>query len=144
MFVARRLPQFMGFRLCPTFTRTFHSSVALFQERPKVKVQFVLPDGEEIAVEGDEGQSLLDIAQDNDIDEIEGACEGTCCCSTCHVILEQALYDSLPAPQEEELDMLDLAPSLTDTSRLGCQVLLKKEMDGMKVVLPEESFSQLD
>ncbi len=58
--------------------------------------------------------SLLDIARDNDL-ELEGACEGTLACSTCHCVLEKGLFDKLPAPVEEELDMLDLAAALTDT-----------------------------
>ena len=60
------------------------------------------------------GKSVLDIAMEHDID-IEGACGGEMACSTCHVILDKALYDKLPKKQEEEEDMLDLAWGLTDT-----------------------------
>ena len=62
-----------------------------------------------------------------------GACEGVCACSTCHVILEEATYDSLDDPSEEEEDMLDQAFGLTPTSRLGCQIELREDMDGIKV-----------
>ena len=58
--------------------------------------------------------------------------------STCHVILEERIYKTLPNPEEDEEDMLDLAIGLTKTSRLGCQVIVKPEMDGMIVKLPEE------
>ncbi len=65
-----------------------------------------------------------------------GACGGVCACSTCHVILEPDIFNSLPEPSEEEEDMLDLAFGLTGTSRLGCQIKLEKRHDGMKVQLP--------
>lgn len=93
--------------------------------------------------EGDEhtfgvsaGDNLLDIAQDNDV-EMEGACGGSCACSTCHVIVEsQELYDSMEEPDDDENDMLDLAFGLTETSRLGCQVKMSKKFDGLRVRLP--------
>ena len=53
---------------------------------------------------------------------MEGACDGVCACSTCHVILESGIYDALEDPSEDEDDMLDQAFGLTTTSRLGCQV----------------------
>ena len=65
-----------------------------------------------------------------------GACEGSLACSTCHVILEQDMYNKLEEPTDEENDMLDLAPGLTETSRLGCQVIMSKDLDGMVVTLP--------
>lgn len=65
-----------------------------------------------------------------------GACEGSIACSTCHVILEPDVYDSLEEPGDDENDMLDLAFGLTDTSRLGCQIKLTKGMDGMVAQLP--------
>ena len=65
-----------------------------------------------------------------------GACDGALACSTCHLILEQHVYDALPAPEEEEEDMLDLAFDLTDTSRLGCQIKVTEELRGMKATVP--------
>ncbi len=73
-------------------------------------------------VEADEGSSILEVAHSNGVD-LEGACEGSLACSTCHVILNQSDYDSLPKISEEEEDMLDLAYNTTQTSRLGCQVM---------------------
>mmetsp|Transcript_45579 Transcript_45579/g.116599 ORF Transcript_45579/g.116599 Transcript_45579/m.116599 type:complete len:189 (+) Transcript_45579:170-736(+) len=82
------------------------------------------------------GKSLLEAAHDNDI-ELEGACEGSLACSTCHVIvMNQEYFDLLDEPEEDELDMLDLAFGLTETSRLGCQVLARKDLDGLKVKIP--------
>ena len=79
---------------------------------------------------------MLDIAQANDID-VEGACGGSCACSTCHVIVtSQEMYDKIPEPSDDENDMLDLAFGLMETSRLGCQVEMTKELDGLTVRLP--------
>lgn len=96
----------------------------------------------------------MDIAQANDL-EMEGrhtpdfnacseltigigACGGSCACSTCHVIVtDEAFYDKMAEPDDEENDMLDLAFGLTETSRLGCQVKMSKELDGLVVQLPK-------
>lgn len=75
--------------------------------------------GEQTEVFAREGESLLDVAHNNGID-LEGACESSLACSTCHVILPQDIYDDLGDPCEEEEDLLDLAYGLTHTSRLGC------------------------
>lgn len=68
---------------------------------------------------------------------MEGACGGSCACSTCHVIIaDEDYYDKMPEPEDDENDMLDLAFGLTETSRLGCQVVMTKELDGLTVKLP--------
>ena len=69
---------------------------------------------EVVITDAKEGKSVLDIAIENNID-IEGACGGELACSSCHVILDQELFDKLPPKTEEEEDMLDLAWGLTDT-----------------------------
>jgi ferredoxin len=97
-----------------------------------------------------------------DIFDRTGACEGSVACSTCHVVLSPEMYDALPEPSDEENDMLDLAFGLTDTyglalcllyisvhpradhhllalrisSRLGCQVHITKDVDGLVATLP--------
>lgn len=81
------------------------------------------------------GDNLLVVAHKNDID-LEGACDCSLACSTCHVILEDEIFDDLPEATDEEEDLLDLAVGVTTTSRLGCQVIVNEEMDGMKVTLP--------
>lgn len=99
-----------------------------------VKVIFVTDDSEK-EVEALVGLSVLEVAHENEID-LEGACEGSLACATCHVILEEEIYNSLDEPEEAEEDMLDLAFGLTHTSRLGCQIILTKELDGIRVRLP--------
>lgn len=104
----------------------------------EVEVTFVRFGGERITTKGKVGDSLLDVVQNNQLDfDGFGACEGTLTCSTCHVILSTEDFNALPnTPAEEETDMLDLAFDLEDTSRLGCQVVLSKELNGMVVHLP--------
>ena len=94
-----------------------------------------IEDGEEVQVSAEIGKSLLEVAHANEID-LEGACDGSLACSTCHLILDQEVYDALPAPDEEEEDMLDLAMDLTDTSRLGCQIKVTKDLEGMVARVP--------
>ncbi len=99
------------------------------------KITFVEPDGSEKTVEAENGLSLLEVAHNNDID-LEGACEGSLACSTCHIVVDKKFFEDLPEPSEEEEDMLDLAFGLTHTSRLGCQIIIDEKLEGMKVVIP--------
>ncbi|MBN9412478.1 MAG: ferredoxin family 2Fe-2S iron-sulfur cluster binding protein [Candidatus Paracaedimonas acanthamoebae] len=99
------------------------------------QITFITPKGERVQVEAPLGLSVLEIAHQNNID-LEGACEGSLACSTCHVIVDPEWYDALPEAQEEEEDMLDLAFGLTRTSRLGCQIIITEELDGLTVSLP--------
>ena len=100
-----------------------------------VNIIYVNKDKSEVKVRAKVGENLLEIAHENDID-LEGACDQSLACSTCHVILDSDLYDSLPIAKPEEEDMLDLAYGLTETSRLGCQVKVTKEFEGTKISLP--------
>lgn len=99
------------------------------------KMTFVSPDGTEKTVEAPNGISVLEIAHKNKV-SLEGACEGSLACSTCHVIVDKEWYGKLSAAKEEEEDMLDLAFGLTQTSRLGCQIIMSDALDGLRVSLP--------
>lgn len=101
-----------------------------------IPITFVRRNGEEVAVLAAKGQNLLRLAQEHDV-ELEGACECSVACSTCHVILEPKVYAKLPEASEDEEDMLDMAFGLTQTSRLGCQVEVSEDMAGARVVLPK-------
>ncbi|MHA1564703.1 MAG: 2Fe-2S iron-sulfur cluster-binding protein [Alphaproteobacteria bacterium] len=100
------------------------------------QVIFVEGDGTERAVDAPVGLSLLEIAHMHNVD-IEGACEGSLACSTCHVIIEPNWFAKLEEPDEDEEDMLDLAFGLTRTSRLGCQIIMTEKLDGLTVRLPK-------
>jgi 2Fe-2S ferredoxin len=99
------------------------------------KVIFIERDGTRREFDAPAKLSLLEVAHKHDID-LEGACEGSLACSTCHVVVEPEWYDLLPDATEDEEDMLDLAFGLTRTSRLGCQIILSEELDGLTVRLP--------
>ena len=99
------------------------------------KMTFIKAGGERVEVEAPLGLSVLEIAHRNNID-LEGACEGSLACSTCHVIVDPEWYDVLEGASEDEEDMLDLAFGLTHTSRLGCQIKMTEELDGLTVSLP--------
>jgi 2Fe-2S ferredoxin len=99
------------------------------------KMIFIERDGTAREVDAPLGLSVLEIAHRNKID-IEGACEGSLACSTCHVIVDPDWYDLLKDASEDEEDMLDLAFGLTVTSRLGCQIIMTEELDGLTVRLP--------
>ncbi|MFY8093235.1 MAG: ferredoxin family 2Fe-2S iron-sulfur cluster binding protein [Niveispirillum sp.] len=99
------------------------------------KMVFIETDGTRREVDAPLGLSILEVARRHDID-LEGACEGSLACSTCHVVVAPEWYDRLPDAQEDEEDMLDLAFGLTKTSRLGCQIRITPELDGLTVKLP--------
>ncbi len=106
------------------------------------KLTFVADDGSEKEVDAQNGLSVLEVAHKNGIN-LEGACEGSLACSTCHVVVDKEWFDKLDEASEEEEDMLDLAFGLTHTSRLGCQIKMSDELDGLKVTLPAATRNML-
>jgi 2Fe-2S ferredoxin len=104
---------------------------------------FIERDGTPREVDAPLGLSVLEIAHRHKID-IEGACEGSLACSTCHVIVDADWYDLLKEASEDEEDMLDLAFGLTATSRLGCQIIMTEELDGLTVRLPSSTRNMLN
>jgi len=104
-----------------------------------MKVRFVSPDGDSVCeVDGQTGDRLLDLAQANG-QPLEGTCEGQMACSTCHVIVDPADFDKLPPASADEDDLLDLAASVTRTSRLSCQIWLEESWGSLTVRIPAES-----
>ncbi len=106
------------------------------------KMIFVEKDGTRREVDAPLGLSVLEIAHKHGVD-IEGACEGSLACSTCHVIVDPAWFKQLAAPTEDEEDMLDLAFGLEQTSRLGCQIVMTAKLDGLVVRLPASTRNAL-
>ncbi|KAG8456818.1 hypothetical protein GDO86_002560 [Hymenochirus boettgeri] len=101
-----------------------------------VDVVFVDRSGCRIPVKGKIGESVLALAHRCHID-LEGACESSLACSTCHVYVNTESFEKLPEPDEREEDMLDMAPMLQENSRLGCQIILTKELNGAEFTLPK-------
>lgn len=135
--------------LSPLLRRSLRS----YRYDRRLHVTFIDKEGDEHKFEVAQGDNLLDIAQSEEL-EMEGvvtsrhepparwlfalgACGGSCACSTCHVIVESdEMYEKMAEPDDDENDMLDLAFGLTETSRLGCQVKMTKELDGLRIKLP--------
>ncbi len=107
------------------------------------KVIFIERNGNRKEVQATSQQSLLQVAHANDID-MEGACEGSMACSTCHVMITDDWYAKLPKPIEAEEDMLDLTYGVSRTSRLGCQITITPELDGLTVRLPADTRNMMD
>ncbi len=107
----------------------------LVESKRVPKVTFITGDGKAQEVDAPIGERLLEIAQRHGFD-LEGACEGSMACSTCHVIVDPSWFGKLREASEEEEDMLDLAFGLTATSRLGCQIIIDEGMDGLVVTVP--------
>ncbi|XP_016009113.1 ferredoxin-2, mitochondrial [Rousettus aegyptiacus] len=101
-----------------------------------VNVVFVDRSGQRIPVSGRVGDNVLHLAQRHGVD-LEGACEASLACSTCHVYVSEDHLDLLPPPDEREDDMLDMAPLLQENSRLGCQIILTPELEGAEFTLPK-------
>ena len=106
------------------------------------KMTFIDDEGKRTEVDAPVGLSVLEIAHKNGLD-LEGACEGSLACSTCHVVVDDKWFDKLDEATEEEEDMLDLAFGLTHTSRLGCQIKMTEELDGLEVTLPSGTRNML-
>jgi 2Fe-2S ferredoxin len=100
------------------------------------KVTFINADGTQTVTDKPCGTTLLRAAHDCGVD-LEGACGGSLACATCHVVVHPDWFAKLPEKTESEEDMLDLAFNLTNTSRLGCQIQMTDELDGLVVTVPK-------
>ncbi|XP_026214652.1 ferredoxin-2, mitochondrial [Anabas testudineus] len=129
-----------------TINRHLQTTISLYRseegssnaEDPEdvVNVVYIDRSGQRIPVKAKVGDNVLYLAHKHGID-LEGACEASLACSTCHVYVSAAHFDKLPEPVEREDDMLDMAPLLQENSRLGCQIILTPELDGIELTLPK-------
>jgi ferredoxin len=107
-------------------------------------VRFISADGASVSeVLGKAGDRLLDLGQ-ADGQPLEGTCEGQMACSTCHVIVDPEDFPMLPPASDEEEDMLDLAASVTRTSRLSCQIVLSEALERLTVRIPGSSRNMMN
>ena len=100
-------------------------------------IVFVKPDGSEHKIAVENGTTVMEAGRDANLG-IEGTCGGCLSCATCHVIVDAEWFAKTGAPSEDEVDMLDLAFGLSETSRLGCQIEMSDHLDGLKVAIPED------
>lgn len=106
------------------------------------KMTFIDTQGHRLEVEAPNGLSVMEIAHIHGVD-LEGACEGSLACSTCHVVVDQTWFPKLSEATEDEEDMLDLAFGLTHTSRLGCQIVMSDDLDGLVVSIPSATRNMM-
>ena len=82
------------------------------------------------------GLSVMEGAVQNDIPGIDADCGGGMACATCHVYIKEEWWDKLPAKEDGEEDMLDMAYEPNKFSRLSCQIIVSDELDGLTVNIP--------
>lgn len=102
-----------------------------------MQITFEMPDGQTCQVDGRVGLSLMEVAVNALVDGIDGECGGGCSCATCHVFIDPAWLAVVPPAEEYESDLIESIDNAEPTSRLSCQIRLSKDMDGMKVKIPE-------
>ena len=100
-------------------------------------INFNLRNGELKKIDAEDGLTLMEVARDNDLG-IEGTCGGSISCCTCHVVIEKDWFVKVGPANPDEEDMLDLAVDLQPTSRLGCQIEVTPELNGLIVNIPNE------
>ncbi|XP_076383298.1 uncharacterized protein LOC117222771 isoform X2 [Megalopta genalis] len=126
-------------RLTLKYKNSFHGEYEMQDPKSEadiVNVTFIDKAGTKIPVKGKVGDNVLYLAHRYGI-EMEGACEASLACTTCHLYVHHDYLDKLPTAEEKEEDLLDLAPFLKENSRLGCQIILTKNLDGIEVELPQ-------
>lgn len=102
------------------------------------KITYIGADGTRRAIDAPAGQSIMQVALAHDIEGIVAECNGNAACATCHVYLDEATAARLAPPAAHEADMLEFtAAERRDTSRLGCQIVLTADLDGMEVNVPD-------
>ncbi len=105
-----------------------------------IKVTFIEADGTERVLDAEEGITLMEVAVQNNVVGIDADCGGACACATCHIYVDPAWTEKLGTADEVEDDMLDFAFEKKDNSRLGCQIKVTKDFDGLVVTVPEKQF----
>jgi 2Fe-2S ferredoxin len=94
--------------------------------------------GEESTISVQDGLTVMEAIRDNGFDELLALCGGCCSCATCHVHIDPAFKDRLPAMSEDEDDLLESSDHRNENSRLGCQVPFTADLDGLKVTIAQE------
>ena len=106
-----------------------------------IKLRYIEHDGTSHAVEVEEGMNLMEGATLNMVPGVEGMCGGICSCATCHCYLPEEWLGRVPQAAEGELAMLEGVAERRSNSRLGCQVRITQELDGLNIHLPKTQGS---
>ena|SRR5882672_8618528 len=94
--------------------------------------------GEEHDVEGEPGQSLMELLHGAEVGEIRALCGGCCACATCHVYVDPVAFGTLPPMAPDEKDLLDGLEFRRSTSRLSCQLRVGPDMENLRVTVAPE------
>ena len=101
------------------------------------KITYIASDGARFDVDAQNGSTVMENAIRNSVPGIEAECGGACACATCHVYVDEEWTDLVGPPQPMEEDMLDFAWEPQANSRLSCQIVVRDELDGLVVRVPE-------
>ena len=96
-------------------------------------VYFETLDDKTVAVQGDVGDVLMELARAEGIDGIDAECGGGCACATCHVHVDPAWMERVGQPSALEREMLEYDGDVSETSRLSCQIEMSNDLDGLRV-----------
>ena len=115
---------------CPIF---LHSYIVTM-----TKITYITHDNQTHTVEVQNGLTVMEGAVQNDIPGIDADCGGGMACATCHVYVKEDWFNKLPAKEDGEEDMLDMAFEPKKNSRLSCQIIISDELDGLTVNIPSK------
>ena len=102
------------------------------------KITYIEHNGKTHNIEVPNELSVMEGAIQNNIPGIDADCGGACACATCHIYVDEKWFNKLPSKSEAEQDMLDMAIEPNKFSRLGCQIIVNDDLDGMVVKMPSK------
>lgn len=100
-------------------------------------ITFISPENKNFTVSATDGDTLMEVAVENDIPGIDADCEGGCACATCHILIPDGFTGAIPTMKEDEQYLLDFLDNRQKNSRLSCQIKITDKLDGMIVTVPE-------
>ena len=115
---------------CPIFLYNYIKLMA--------KITYITHDNQNYSIEIQNGLTVMEGAVQNDVPGIDADCGGGMACATCHVYVNEEWFDKLPAKEDGEEDMLDMAFEPKKNSRLSCQIIISDELDGLIVNIPSK------
>ncbi|PUE22966.1 2Fe-2S ferredoxin [Limnohabitans sp. MMS-10A-160] len=104
------------------------------------RINFITAEGESLQFEAQDGMSVMEVAVAHNVPGIDADCGGACACATCHVYIDPAWVDRLPAKTDLEIKMLEFAISVSPQSRLSCRLSIEPGMDGLLMTVPASQY----